>query len=165
MATNKYPYVRNLGGAPGPLRMLLPVDAGSSYAIKRGELCKVGKNTSGRPGPVTASTDNTGLVIADQEQKSDDSARFLPFIVPRPDDVFEFSAYAARAFVLGDPLAISDSQTLAYTAAGTNAIARIADDSNCPLPEEKSVTRRSISKALVTIAEAASYFAQLSGNS
>jgi len=165
MATNKSPWVRNLGGALAPLRMLLPVDAGSSYAIKRGEICKVGKNTAGRPGPVTAATDTTSLVIADQEQKSDDVARFLPFIVPRPDDLFEFAASASRAFVLGDPLAISDSQTLAYTAAGTNAVARIADDSNCPLPEEKSVTRRSLSKAYVLIDEQASYFCQLSGNS
>ena len=164
MATNKYPYVRNLGGASGPLRMLLPVDAGSSYEIKRGELCKVGKNTATRPGPA-ASGDTSGLVIADQEQKAADPAPFLPFIVPRPDDVFEFAASAARAFVLGNTLAISDSQTLAYTAAGTNAIARIADDQNCPLPEEKSVTRRSISKALVMIDEQASYYAELSGNS
>lgn len=163
MATNKTPWQRNLEGAAEPLEVLMPVDAGASYPIKKGEICKVGINTAGRPAPVTAATDVTQLVVAAEEQKSTDVARFIRFQVPRPGDVFEFDLSAARAVVLGETLAISDSQTLAY--AVENVIARIASDHNCPEPEEKSVTRRSISHAEVVFDETASYFSELTGNS
>ncbi len=167
-AVNRAPWSKDINGGREPLRILMPVDAGSSYAIKRGEICKVGLNTSDRPGPVTAATDKTLLVIADQEQKSTDVARMIPFIVPRPGDVFEFAISAARAVVFGDNFAIhssTPSQTLAYTAAGTNLVARQASDHNCPEPEEKSVTRRPVSFAQVVFDEQASFFAQISGNS
>ena len=162
-AVNKAPWVKNLGGDEKPVRMLIPVDAGSSYAIKRGEICKIGKNTTGCAGPVTTASDCTYIVIADEEQKSTDVARMMHFIVPRPEDVFEFALSAAFAVTLGQTYSISDSQTLAI---GTsNILARIAGDENCPAPAEKSVTRRSLSYARVIIDLKASYWSALTGNS
>jgi len=161
MAVNAKRWLRDDAGSEKPLRILLPVAAGSTDTIKRGEICT---DNSGvwHPG---VSGDTTTVVIADQEQKSDDVARHLWFIVPRPLDVFEFALSAARAVGYGDPLAISDSETLAYTAAGTNAIARACDNSNRPLPADESTTNRSVSYVQCHIDEQASYITQLTGNS
>jgi len=164
MATNKYPWFKSMGGDIKPLILRILVAAGSTAAIKRGEICKVGKSTARTAAPAT-SGDTSALVIANQEQKADDVARYMEFIVPRPEDVFEFPLAAARAVVVGDPLAISDSETLAYTAAGTNAVARVCGDENTPRPEEKSVTLRSLTNVRVAFDEQASYFGEISGNS
>ena len=165
-AVNRQPWVRNDGGDKKPLRILMPVDAGSSAPIKRGEICKVGENTSGRPAPVDATSDTTNLVIADAEQKSADAARMLPFIVPRPDDIFEFALNSSRAVVVGETYGLHSSDmsfTLAY--ATSNVVARCASDFNCPEPEEKSVTRRSVSHVQVRFDEQCSYYSELTGNS
>lgn len=103
------------------------------------------------------------LVVAQKEQKSDDVERMLPFIVPRPDDMFEFALSASRAVELGETFAISDSQTLAY--ATSNVVFRIADDCNQPEPEEESTTARTVSHARGYFDEQASYLAALTGNS
>lgn len=161
MATNKSPWMLNLGGDEKPLRVLLPVAAGSSQAIKRGEICAF--DPSGDvAAPASAATDDD-LVVCDQEQKADDPARMIYFIVPRPDDVFEFALDAARAAKLGETFAVSDSQTLTYEV--TNVQFRQATDQNYPLPSEESTTRRSVSYVHVTVDEGVSYWAAINGNS
>lgn len=162
MATNQNRWMYNIDGASEPLRLLIPTKAGSTTAIKAGEMCKVGKTYAGYPTPVT-SGDATAIVIAEEEQKSTDPERMLHYIIPRPGDVFEFALSAARAVVLGETLAVSNSETLAY--AVSNVVARICATDNCPVPAEKSVTRRSVSRARVNFDDAASYWGMLTGNS
>lgn len=162
MPTNKSPFLKSDSGALNPKVVLLPVQAGATQAIKAGEICQYGK-VAGYAAPVDAATDTTMLVVAQKEQKSDDVERMLPFIVPRPDDMFEFALSANRAVELGETFAISDSQTLAY--ATSNVVFRIADDCNQPEPEEESTTARTVSHARGYFDEQASYLAALTGNS
>ncbi len=162
MAVNLYPWVKNLEGGD-PTRLLLPVQAGSTATIKRGEICKMGENAAGYMAPVDAANDTTGLAIADQEQKSDDVERMIYFIIPKPGDIFEFEMTAARAVAYGETFAISTSQKLAY--ATSNVVFRSGDDSNYPEPEEKSITKRSVSHVRGSFDEQASYYLELTGNS
>ena len=165
MATNKAPWVRNLGGAAQPFRILVAVAAGSSQAIKKGEICKISNpgQSNEAAAPVSGASDNTNLVVCDREQKADDKARMIEFIVPRPDDEFEFALDSARAVAVGETFAISDSETLTY--ATSNVVARQSSDQNAPNPSENDTTRRSASKAHVCFAEGASYWAAINGNS
>ena len=160
MATNKTPWAKCLGGDIVPFRVHLPVAVGSTQAIKRGEICTYDWTTD-VAAPATAGDGN--LVICDREQKADDVARMIEFIVPRPDDVFEFALDAAQTLRLGDTFAISDSQTL--TSSASNICARQAGDDNVPNPSELSTTRRSKSYAEVCFDESASYWAAINGNS
>ena len=160
MATNKSPWRMNVGGDNKPFRVLLPVAAGSSQAIKRGEICTYSWASDAA---TPASAGNSALVIADREQKADDKARMIEFIVPRPDDVFEFDLASAAAHRLGDTFAISDSQTLA--ASSSNVCARQAGDDHCPNPSENDVTRRTKGTAHVLFDPGVSYWAVINGNS
>lgn len=143
MAVNKYPWVRNLHGAAASLIIMGKVQAGSTQAIKRGEICTFNE-TSGYFIPADAAGDFIySLAIANQEQKSDDLERYIEFIAIREGDVFEFALSAARAIAYGDALEISDSQTLAYDADG-NGIAFSVDRANYP---ETGTTLRNVSYA------------------
>jgi len=114
MAVNKYPWVKNLGGDIKPLVFPGKVQAGSTQAIKRGELCTFDE-TAGYWIPVDAVADRRySLAISNEEQKAADVARYMEFIAIREDDVFEFAIDAAAAIVIGDGLELtaSDSQKL-----------------------------------------------------
>jgi len=162
MAVNRQTYLCNdeAPGAP-PLRLLLPAAAGSTRALKKGELATMATGTL----VAAVSGNTTGLVVIDQEQKSDDVARHIWCIVPRPLDRFRYELSASRQVAFGEQFNISDSETLAYSAAGTNKVARAAGNANRPLPEDESTTQRSVDYAEVYIDEQASYLAALTGNS
>lgn len=114
MAVNKSPWLKNLSGAVVPIVFPGKVQAGSTAAIKRGELCTYDE-TTGYFIPANAVADRRySLAIANEEQKADGLARYMEFIALRPDDVFEFALDAAAQIELGDGLELtaSDSQKL-----------------------------------------------------
>ncbi len=158
MAVNKYPFVKNLGGDTKPLLFLGLVQAGSTATIKRGEICTYDETTSNWI-PISAVADcRYSLAIANEEQKSTDSARYMEFMALREDDVFEFALDAAAQVVLGDGLELtaSDSQTLTRDVDG-NAVAFVVGIANYP---ETGTTIRSISSAQVVFNPVHSYWMQ-----
>jgi len=121
MAVNKQPYLKNsITGEVRPYIGYGKVQAGSTQAIKRGEICAFNE-TSGYFVPVDAVADcRYSLAIANEEQKSDSLERYMEFIFPREGDIFEFALNASRQIAYGDALTLtaSDSQTLTYDADG-----------------------------------------------
>ena len=155
-AVNKSPWVRNILGASEPLIILGKVQAGSSQAIKAGEIC-VYNETSGYFVPANAAADlRYGLAISNEEQKAADSARYMEFIGIRDSDVFEFVLAAADTCEYGDALTLtaSDSQMLTYDADGL-AVAFVVGRQNYP---ETGVTLRSITYAEVSFRRECSYY-------
>ena len=121
-AVNKYPWVRNVDGASEPMVFYGAVQAGSTAAIKSGEICTFNE-TAGYWIPATAAADQAySLAISAEEQTATDVARYMKFYGLRRGDVWEFALSAAAAATYGYALEISDSQTLAYDA-DRNAIA------------------------------------------
>jgi len=130
MAVNKGPWLKNLDGAGQPLVMPGLVQAGSTQEIKRGEIC-VFDETSGYFEPVDAAGDyQYSLAIAAEEQKSDDSARYMNFYMPREGDVFEMELSAAAAVALGDALILvaSESQELTRDVDGAGVAMSVGTD-------------------------------------
>lgn len=157
-AVNKYPFSKNLHGQGKPLLFPGLVQAGSTAAIKRGEICTFDE-TTGYWIPVNAVADCIySLAIANEEQKALDVARYMEFIALREDDVFEFSLDAAAQVALGDGLTLtaSDSQTLTRNVDG-NAIAFVVGIANYP---ESGTTLRTISSAEVVFNPVFSYWMQ-----
>lgn len=161
MAVNKDPFVysKSKGGKPQIFRGL--VQAGSTQAIKIGEIC-TWDETTGYFVPVDAVADHRyPLAIAKEEQKSSGRAeltaiRYIDFYSLHPDDVFEFELAAARSLAIGDPftLTASDSQKLTY-GAGAFAVAINVDDGH--YPQEEDTTIRNQSYARVTFNPAVSW--------
>lgn len=126
MATNQTPWIGNLDGAGNPLLMPGLVQAGSTQAIKRGELC-TWNETAGYFVPVNAVADNAySLAIAAEEQKAADAARYMRFYMPRQGDVFEFALAAAAAVALGDALTLTASQSQQLTRDVDGALAAVS---------------------------------------
>ena len=130
MATNQSPWVGSLDGATKPLILPGKVQAGSTAAIKRGEIC-VYNETAGYFVPANAVADNAySLAIAAEEQKADDSARYMDFYMPRMGDVWELALSAAAAVELGDALTLvaSESQQLTRDVDGAVAAVSVSTD-------------------------------------
>jgi len=131
-AVNKSPWIRSLVNAPATT---FPgkVQAGSTQAIKKGELCTYDE-TSGYFIPVDAVADcRYSLAIANEEQKADSLERYMEFLALCPWDVFEFALDASAQIVLGDGLGLtaSDSQKLTRDVDG-NAVAFYVGTDNYP---------------------------------
>ncbi len=163
MAVNKNPWLRNDGGDSKPMIVRLRVQAGSTQAIKRGEICIFNVTTANVAVPISGTSEVTHLIVANEEQKADDVARYVEFIVPRPNDLFECEMSAARQVMLGETFCYSTSQKLAYST--SNVIFRSADDSNYPAAEEKSTTVRSVGYVRGYFDEQTSLIADMTGNS
>ncbi len=148
-AVNKTAWRYNVSGAKKPVRQRMLVAAGSSKVILQGEICFFDAATEDLA-PVTGATVNLhALMIADEEQKAGDAARFLWFIVPTEFDVFEFALDAGTSILWGDELQISDSQTLKKS--GTDPIAQAVD----VLAPNAGVTWPTITKVLCKFYKAA----------
>ena len=133
MAVNKEPFVRSRSkdGLPHVFRGV--VQAGSTQAIKRGEIVCYGA-TTGYWTPVTLAAHYVyPLAIAKEEQKAADLERYIELYSLHPDDEFEFALDAARSLALGDTfiLTASDSQSLTYSASAF-PVARCVDDGHYP---------------------------------
>jgi hypothetical protein len=158
MATNKYPWSKNIFDPSKPLIMPGQVQAGSTQAIKAGEICTFDE-TSGVFVPLDAVADRQySLAIAAQEQKATDLARYIDFIMPREGDVFEFTASAAAQVALGDALipVASQSQQLTRDVDG-NFIAVSVGVDNYP---QTGTTLRSMSYFQAMIHPSFSYLYQ-----
>lgn len=123
MATNTQRWLGNTLGAK-PLIQQLKVAAGSTKEIKQGELCYldvIANNVT----IVTATDDNLhAIVIANEEQKAADPARFMEFIIPKHGDMFTFALDAATAIKWGDELQMLTSDpTETLKVSTTDAIA------------------------------------------
>ena len=81
MAVNKDPFVRTTRKDGLPSTTRLPVQAGSTATIKIGEICAWNK-TANYATPITVEADfKYALLISKEEQKSDDSARYMNFTI------------------------------------------------------------------------------------
>jgi hypothetical protein len=115
MATNKYPWVKNLLGAGDPLIMPMKAAAGSTRTFKMGEILTFNEN-AGYVTAVDAIADAAySLVIAAEEQKADDPARYIPCFMLREGDVFEFALATADAVEYGEGLSLTASQSQQLT--------------------------------------------------
>ena len=160
MAVNKDPFVRTSrhNGLPSTTR--LPVQAGSTQAIKIGEICAFNK-TAGYVIPITVEADFIyALVIAKEEQKAADSARYIEFYDLDPRDEFEIELAAARSLAVGDRfvLTAANSQKLTYSAT-KYPVCRSVDDGHYP---ETGTTIRNQSYARVSFNPACSYYGLIS---
>lgn len=168
MAVNKATWIRNLFGAPEPLRVLGLFQAGSTQAIKRGEILEKTADTNTRWVPIDSDFSmSANIAIADEEIKVGDLAGYYWIIVPRPGDVFEYELAAAAAVALGDGLYFSTSQKVATS--GSNVLGNVAGAENYPKQghvadagePDQGETKRSLSFVRMTFKAAASYYAAL----
>lgn len=159
MAVNKDPFVysRSKDGKPSVFRGV--VQAGSTQAIKRGEICVFDK-TAGYWIPQSAAADYVyPMAICKEEQLAADLARYIEFYSLAPNDVFEFELAAARSLALGDPFTVtaSYSQILTYSATAF-PVARCVDDGHYP---ETGTTIRNQSYARVSFSKHCSAWGRL----
>lgn len=169
MATNKTPWLRNLDGASEPMVMLGNFAAGSTAAIKRGEILELTGNTNTEWVPIDSDFNAAGnLAVANEEIKAGDRAGYYEIIVPRPGDVFEFALASATAIALGASLYYSASQTVATS--GSNAIGTAVGQAHYPQKQnhltddggpDSGTTIKSTSYVEMTFDVAGSYYAAL----
>lgn len=161
-AVNKDPFVRSRSkdGLPSIFKGL--VRAGSSQAIKVGEICTWDEQT-GYFKPVDAVADHRYmLAISKEEQKSAGraeliAARYIDFYALAPEDEFEFVLAAAQSLALGDPFTLTASDSQKLTAgAGAFAVAINVDDGH--YPQEEDTTIRSRSYAVVSFNPAVTWW-------
>lgn len=160
MAVNKSPWVKNLYGAQAPLVMLGLFRAGSTEAIKRGEIIHLDTQFKA----IHTDEDFTAaLAVANEEIKAGDLAGYYSIIVPRPGDVFEFDLATAAATAIGTAMYYSTSQALSTS--GSHVIGRSVGQENYPVQGHASddasgdagSTIRSQSTVRIVFDEAHSY--------
>lgn len=147
-AVNKDPFVYNLKGKK-PHTFLGLVQAGSTQAIKVGELCAFNK-TTGYWVPVSAVADHRyPLAISKEEQKSSalgeyTAARYIEFYSLHPDDIFEFELAASAQIAVGDPYTLTASNSQKLTAAaGAFAVAISVGQENYPQADSTTIAYQS----------------------
>lgn len=164
MAVNKDPFVRSMRKNGTPHTFLGLVQAGSTQAIKIGEIC-TWNETTGYFVPIDAVADHRyPLAIAREEQKAAvgrtgelNAARYMEFYSCHPEDIFEFAIAAAAGVIPGDPYTLTATTTQTLTAAaGAFPVAFVADDDH--FPQEINTTIRSVSYAQFTFNPVSSYW-------
>ena len=174
MASNHVRWVKNLFGEhiTGPLVMPGNFAAGSSQAIKRGELLELTGNSNTEWVPIDSDFAMSGNVaIAACEIKSGDLAGFYPIIVPRPGDVFEYTLLSSdsQAPALGAAVYYSSSEQVTTTA-GSNQLGDVVGFGHYPFPQghaaddasvDRGTTKRNLEggKVHITIKSSCSYYA------
>jgi len=162
MAVNKDQFAYSKS-AKGPDMFKGLVQAGSTQAIKAGELCVFNKTTGyWVPASAVADGQQYSLALSAEEQKASGrgeltAIRYMSFYSLSPDDVFEMELAAARSLVVGDSftLTASDSQKLTY-GAGVYAVAiNVGDDH---YPQEDDTTIRNQSFARVTFNQSCTWY-------
>ena len=131
MASNQSRFVRNINGDSEPLIMLGLFQAGSTQAIKRGELLEFTGDTNTAWVPMDSDyAMDSNVAIANEEIKSGDLEGYYEIIVPRPGDVFEFDLATAAATAYGAAMYYSSSEELATS--GTYIIGNSIGQTNYP---------------------------------
>lgn len=159
-------WKKNLYGAMAPFKYPGSFVAGSTTAVKSGEILVLGAGTWAPLGS-DASMSAT-IAVSDSEVRAGDLAGYRPIIVPRPGDVFEITLAAAAAPGLATALYYSSSQALTITA-GTNIIGYEFPEGEIPLQGFQSVnpsydattTIRTVSKVTFVFKASVSYWAAL----
>jgi hypothetical protein len=170
MANNTPRWIANLNGAAEPLRVLGKFQAGSTQAVKVGELIELTGVTNTCWVPMDSDFAGAGNVaIADEEIVAGDLGGYFPVIVPRTGDVFEYDLASAGSSAVGTAVYWSSSEAVAIT--GSNQLGTIVGTEHYPLQGHKGLqgagapdagtTLRSRSSVLITIKAAASYYAAL----
>lgn len=132
MATNQTRWVKSLLGEhiTGPLIVPGKFQAGSTQAIKRGELLELTGDTNTRWVPLDSDFAMAkNVAIAACEIKAGDPAGFYPIIVPRPGDVFDYELDAADDLALGTPVYAYGTTTASEKVtdtAGSNILGHVA---------------------------------------
>ncbi len=173
MATNNVRWIENIeSGAPEPLIRLGLFQAGSTQAIKRGELLELTGDGNTAFVPLDSDFQMDGhIAIANEEIKDGDRAGYYEIIIPRPGDVFEFALAAASALVAGTALYYSSSEAVTASA-GANVLGWAVGFENYPQKQrhltddaagDSGTTIANTSYARMTIARCASYFTKLQG--
>lgn len=135
MATNKDPFKFNFNTySTKPLIVNGLFQAGSTQAVKRGEILEFTGNTNAAWVPWDSDADITvGIAVAACEIKSGDRAGYYPIIVPRLGDVFQFVLATASALAQGTSMTYSDSQTL--TTGGSHVMGFAYGYDHYPYPQ------------------------------
>jgi len=178
MATNKMRWCGNINGATEPLIAIGKFAAGSSQAIKRGELLEFTGDTNKEWVPLDSDFDMSAaagsggkIAIANEEVKSGDRAGYYEIIVPRPGDLFEFDLASASAVAVGTALYYSSSEAVT-TSAGTNIIGHAAGQEHYPQKQghladdasgDAGTTIRSTSQVRMTVEPSNSYYSAMQG--
>lgn len=141
MATNQSRWVKNLFGATGPLLLPGLFGAGSTTAIKRGELLELTNTGNTIWVPMDSDYDMSAaagsggkVMIANEEVKSGDLAGWRLAIAPRPGDVFRFELLSTDTQnpAIGTAVYWSSSEIVSTTA-GTNIIGHIVGFGHYPI--------------------------------
>lgn len=176
MASNNFRWVKSLAGehVTGPLVLPGNFAAGSSQAIKMGEVLELTGNTNTEWVPMDSDFSMAANVaIAAEEIKSGDLAGYYKIIVPRPDDVFEYTLLSTDTQnpALGTAVYYSDSETVTTTA-GSNILGNVSGHAHYPFPQghtsddaslSRGTTRRNVAggKVHITFQASNSYRAAL----
>lgn len=171
MASNHTRWVGNLYGATGPLIRKGLFQAGSTQAIKKGELLEKTADTNTRFVPLDSDFDMSAgkIAIAHEEIKAGDRAGYYEIIVPRKGDIFEFDLAAESAVAEGTSLYYSSSEVVTVTA-GSNVLGKAVGQEHYPQKQghlsddasfDRGETIRSTGKVRMTITEANSVFSLL----
>jgi len=171
MATNTPRWVGNLNGATEPLIMLGKFQAGSTQAIKVGEILELTGVTNTCWVPIDSDfAMSANVAIANEEIKSGDLGGYYEIIVPRPGDLFEYDLAAAGNDAVGTAVYYSSSEAVTVTA-GSNQLGTITGQAEYPEQHhlatdgagapDAGTTIRSRSSAVITIKASASYYAAL----
>jgi hypothetical protein len=157
-AVNKAISYKCFGGRTAPIYLDLPVQAGSTQAIKQGEICKLRDPTDYSTYPIIpVSASDTGaiFIIACEEQAATDEARLLRFALCTADVAFEIDLDSATQVKMGDKIALNGSQSVTVSASNTVGAA-------VATPVNATPTWQSVSSAWVCFglarAEAVKYF-------
>lgn len=175
MATNQVRWLRNINGAPAPVRgagiALGKFAAGSSQAIKRGEILELTGNTNTEWVPIDSDFSmSANIAVAAEEILSGDPAGYYEIYTPRPGDVFQFELATAAAVAVGASLYYSSSEKV--TTSGSNAIGKACGQEHYPSKQhhlasgelgDQGTTIKSTSYVEMTFTKAASYYAALEG--
>jgi len=147
MATNKTPLYTGRSGSPKFI--YLPVQAGATQEIKKGEICKYRSLTDFATYPIVpASADDSDFipVIAWEEQDVSMPARIMQFVLPREGDSFEYALNTATTLNPGSQLELATSQS--FKSGSSHVVSVAVKGSNDGL-YNANASRKSVSSVFV----------------
>ena len=135
MATNQQRFLYNLvTGGNSPLLIPGLFNAGSTNAIKQGELLELTSNYVPMDSAYDMTAASDPAAVAHVEIKAGDLAGYYPIICPRPGDCFRYDLLStdAQTPAIGTAIYWSDSETVTTTSA-TYILGNIAGWQHYPL--------------------------------
>ena len=166
MSSDVYQFIGNIYGHDKPLRVDLPVAAGSTTTIDKGEMCEL---DTGVFTPISADDSFAGvLAICDEEITAERKVGRASFIVPRPGDLFRVKLAAETNPSRGASLYYSTSKVVATS--GSNPFANVFNHAGFPQKQgradvgdvaDRGTAIGSVLWVEATIKAAASYYAAL----